>query len=105
TYDLIGPTNTFSFNTRPVKPGETLTVFGVGFGPTTPAVPAGKAFSGSAPTSNPVTITIGGVKANVSYSGITQAGLYQINVTVPNAASGDQPVQATVNGVQTPAGP
>ena len=105
TYDLIGPTNTFSFNTRPVKPGETLTVFGVGFGPTTPAVPAGKAFSGSAPTSNPVTITIGGVKANVSYSGITQAGLYQINVTVPNAASGDQPVQATVNGVQTPTGP
>jgi len=105
TYDLVGPSNTFSFTTRPVKAGETLILFGVGFGPTTPAVPAGKVFSGSAPTINPVTVTIGGVKANISFSGITEAGLYQINLTVPSTPSGDQPLQATVNGVQTPAGP
>ncbi len=106
SYDLVGPANTFSYNTRPVKAGETLTLFGVGFGPTTTHVPAGQAFVGAYSTSTPVTITIGGVNAVVSFAGISEAGLYQINLTVPaNTGSGDQPLQASVNGVQTPLGP
>jgi uncharacterized protein (TIGR03437 family) len=52
-----------------------------------------------------VAITIGGVPANVSFAGITEAGLYQFNLTVmPGTPSGDQPLLAIVNGVQTPAG-
>jgi uncharacterized protein (TIGR03437 family) len=106
TYDLLGPSSTFSYSTRPVKAGETLVLYGVGFGPTSPRVPAGQAFTGSAPTTNPVTVTIGGVPANVVYSGITMAGLYQINLIVPpGTGSGDQALVAAVNGVQTPAGP
>jgi uncharacterized protein (TIGR03437 family) len=106
TYDLVGPPNTFSYNTRPVKAGETLVLFGVGFGPTTPPVPAGQPFSSAAPTSSPVTITIGGVPAYVAFSGITEAGLYQFNLTVPpGTGSGDQALQATVGGVKTAAGP
>jgi uncharacterized protein (TIGR03437 family) len=105
-YDLVGPSGTFSFNTRPVKAGEALVLYGVGFGPTAPPVPAGKVFSGSAPTVTPVTVTIGGVDAVVAFAGITQAGLYQINVTIPaGTGNGDQVLQAMVNGVQTPAGP
>lgn len=103
-YDLVGPANTFSFATRPVNPGEMLTLFGVGFGPTTPPVSPGATFSGAAPTVSPVTITIGGVAVRVIFEGITAAGLYQFNVIVPNVASGDQPLQASVNGVLTPAG-
>jgi uncharacterized protein (TIGR03437 family) len=104
-YDLVGPSNTFSYSTRPVKAGETLTLYGVGFGPTTPHVLAGQIFSGAASTNTPVTITIGGVNANVSFAGITEAGLYQFNLIVPpNTGSGDQPLQAAVNGVQIPAG-
>jgi uncharacterized protein (TIGR03437 family) len=81
-------------------------LYGVGFGPTTPHVPAGQVFSGAAPTTNAVTVSIGGVNAKVLFSGITEAGLYQINLIVPpNTGSGDQPLQATVNGVQTPVGP
>jgi uncharacterized protein (TIGR03437 family) len=45
------------------------------------------------------------VAATVVFAGISEAGLYQFNLTVPNAPSGDQPLQATVNGVQTPPGP
>ena len=106
TYDLLGPSNTFSYNTRPVKAGETLVLYGVGFGPTTPRVPAGQAFTGAAPTTSPVTVTIGGVPASVAFSGLTMAGLYQINLSVPaGTGSGDQALVATVNGVQTPAGP
>ncbi len=106
TYDLLGPSNTFSYNTRPVKAGETLVLYGVGFGPTTPHVPAGQPFSGAAPTTTPVTVTVGGVSANVAFSGLTMAGLYQINVTVPQGTgSGNQALVATVNGVQTPPDP
>ena len=83
TYDLVGPSGAFSFNTRPVKPGEVLVLYGVGFGPTTPSVPAGQVFAGAASTTKPGTITIGRVNADVAFAGITEAGLYQINVTVP----------------------
>ena len=103
-YDLVGPRSAFAFNTRPVKQGEVLVLFGVGFGATNPAVPAGQLFSGAAPTVNPVTFTIGGVDAAVSFAGITQAGLYQFNLTVPNTGSGDKVVQASVDGAKTPLG-
>jgi uncharacterized protein (TIGR03437 family) len=106
TYDLVGPSNTFSFNTRPAKAGETLILYGVGFGPTTPVALAGQPFSGAARTNSPVTVTIGGVSAPVTFAGISEAGLYQLNLTVPaNTGSGDLALQATVNGIQTPLGP
>jgi len=106
TYDLVGPANTFPFARPPVKAGETLVPYGVGFGPTTPTVQAGKPYSGAARTNSPVTVTIGGVSAPVAFAGITQAGLYRLNVTVPaSTGSGDQALQATVNGAQTPVGP
>jgi uncharacterized protein (TIGR03437 family) len=106
TYDLVGPSDTFSYSTRPVNPGETLVLYGVGFGPTTPHVPAGQNPTVVALTNSPITVTIGGVRANFAFAGInTEAGLYQINVVVPNTPSGDQALQATVNGVLTPAGP
>lgn len=102
TYDLAGPTGHFTFRTRPVKSGETLVLYGVGFGPTNPAVPAGKPSTRTAPTTNPVTVTIGGKPATVLFSGIVAAGLYQINVTVPSVPSGDQTLQANVGGVSAP---
>ena len=83
TYDLLGPAGHFSFSTRPVSGGEVLELFGVGFGPTSPTVSAGLAFSGAAPTTTPMQIFIGGVAAQVLFSGLTEAGLYQFNVVVP----------------------
>jgi len=105
TYDVVGPVGAFPFSTRPVKPSEILILYGVGFGPTNPPVPAGSPFSGAAPTINSVAFTVGGVPAYQWFSGISEAGLYQFNITVPNVGSGDQVVQATVNGEQTLPGP
>lgn len=105
TYDLAGPLNAFSYSTRPVKAGETLILYGTGFGPTNPRAPAGQVKSSGSPTTSPVTVTIGGVAANVAFAGMTQAGLYQLNVTVPaGPGSGDEAIQATVNGIQTQQG-
>jgi uncharacterized protein (TIGR03437 family) len=99
SYDLCGPSGYFSFNTRPAKVGEVVELYGVGFGPTNPLVPAGHAFAGTAPTAGPVTVMIGGWGAQVVYSGLTGAGIYQINVVIPSElASGDKVVTANVGG-------
>lgn len=100
-YDNIGPPGAFSFPTRPVQAGETVTLFGGGFGPTNPAVQAGQLFSGAAPCVMTPQVTIGGMQATVVFAGLVEAGLYQLNVIVPNAGSGDQPLQASVGGAMT----
>ncbi len=103
SYDLAGPVGQFAFSTRPAKAGETVEFYGVGFGPTSPVVAAGKAYTGSAPTTNPVTVTIGGATAKVLFAGITESGVYQLNVVMPSVASGVQTLVATAGGVSTPA--
>jgi uncharacterized protein (TIGR03437 family) len=104
-YDIIGPVGHFAFTTRPVKKGETLVLYGVGFGPTNPAVGAGQSppASGAVAVNTPV-VTIGGVNAPVIATTLPLTGLFQIIVTVPsNIPSGDNALVSTVGGVQTPA--
>src|SRR5262249_47960866 len=43
-----------------VKPGETILLFGTGFGTTNPTLPAGKLVTKAEPLANNVTVTIGG---------------------------------------------
>jgi uncharacterized protein (TIGR03437 family) len=100
-FDNIGPSGAFPYATRPVKVGETVTLFGGGFGPTNPPVAAGKVVAGAAPCVTLPQVTIGGMPATVSFAGIVGAGLYQLNVVVPNVGSGDQPLQASVSGATT----
>jgi uncharacterized protein (TIGR03437 family) len=97
-YDIIGPSGAFSFPTRPAVAGETVVLYGVGFGPTSPTVPAGQAYSGAAYAVTVPNISIGDIPATVTFAGIVQAGLYQFNVVVPDAGSGDAILFATVNG-------
>ena len=79
----------------PVQPGEVITLWGTGFGPTNPPVPAGWVFSGANPLANTVTATIGGQPAAIQFAGIVGAGLVQINVQVPpGIANGDAPVSS-----------
>jgi uncharacterized protein (TIGR03437 family) len=86
----------------PAKPGETITLWGTGFGPASPSVPSGQVFSGASKLVNSVTVTIGGQPATVQFAGIVQAGLVQINVQLPSSLSdGDTAVVATVGGLST----
>jgi uncharacterized protein (TIGR03437 family) len=108
TYDIVGPTGTsLGYKTVAAKAGDVVELFGVGFGPTNPAVPAGKAFSDSAQTTNSVQFSINGIAVTPDFAGITSAGLYQFNINqLPTGlGSGDVTLRATVAGVQTPAGP
>jgi protocatechuate 3,4-dioxygenase, beta subunit len=88
--------------TVPAKPGETIQLFGTGFGPTAPGIAAGNIVREPVQTANPVTVHIDSTAAAVTYAGVVSAGLYQINVTVPAAlADGEYPVTAAVGGART----
>lgn len=102
-YDIVGPTGTsLGFPTVAAKPGDTVELFGVGFGPTNPQVPAGKAFSGAARAANPVKLAIGSASLSPIFAGISAAGVYQINVTIPaGLGSGDQPLAGIAGDTQT----
>ena len=106
SYDIIGPTGTsLGYPTVAAKAGDIVELFGTGFGPTSPAVLAGQAYSGAAPTTSPVTLRINNVGVTPSFAGLSGAGLYQLNLTVPpGLGTGDVPLQATVGGVLTPSG-
>ena len=89
--------------TTPAAPGETILLYGTGFGPTNPAVPTANLVTAPAPLANTPQITIGGEVATVLFAGLVEAGLYQFNVTVPaDLPDGDAPVVATAfGGAQT----
>ena len=92
------------YATVAAKAGDIIALFAVGLGPTNPGVAAGQAFSGTAATTNPVTVFMNNLSVTPDFAGLSGAGLYQINLTVPaGLGSGDVPLAATVAGSQTPA--
>ena len=108
SYDLLGPTSAGP-GFRPAARGEPVALYGVGFGTTNPAVPAGSLYScpaaGCATLAALPQITVGGVAVNVAFGGVVSAGLYQFNFNIPTTVgSGDQTLIAIVNGVQTQPG-
>jgi uncharacterized protein (TIGR03437 family) len=90
----------------PAKPGEVISLYGTGFGPTNPAIPAGVVVSAPSPLQSlsDLTISIGGSVVDIVYAGITAAGVWQFNITVPSVADGDTPVMASIKGLSTQSG-
>lgn len=98
----VGPENLVSgLLTMPARPGDTIVLWGTGFGPTNPAIAAGEAVTNASPLLNPVKIRIGQSTAQVNYAGVTGVGVYQFNVVVPDLPNGDYPVRAEIAGVRT----
>jgi uncharacterized protein (TIGR03437 family) len=89
-----------------VQPGETIVLWGTGFGPTNPPEAVGQLTSGAPAVTTLPAVTIGGVQAQVLSAVMSPgfAGLYQLAVQVPGSLSdGDQAIVAQVDGVQSPA--
>jgi len=90
---------------RPAQPGDEIVLYGIGFGPVTPNIPAGQLVGQANTLTSSFSISIGGVLVtgpNVPYAGLAPGftGLYQFNIVVPaNAGSGAVPLTFTVGGV------
>jgi uncharacterized protein (TIGR03437 family) len=90
---------------HPAKPGDIVTLYGIGFGPVIPNIPAGQIVEGSNKLASSFEMSIGGLPAAVQYAGLAPnyTGLYQINIVVPNV-SGNSPLTftlGTTTGTQT----
>lgn len=90
----------------PAIRGETIVIYGTGLGPVTASPGTGNAASGTrlSKTTLTTTVTIGGIDAPVSFSGLAPGfvGLYQINAVIPQAvASGNLDLVITVNGLSS----
>ena len=107
-YSLAVKNGTFpGLTTVPAKPGETIILWGTGFGETNPNAPSGMVVPGSATynTASPVTVTVGGMTTTVFGAALTpgEAGLYQVAIQIPAGLDdGDYPVIATIAGVASP---
>jgi uncharacterized protein (TIGR03437 family) len=73
-------------NSRPAQPGETITLYGIGFGSVTPAFPAGQIVTQQNQLTLPLQFFFGQTSANVTYDGLApnMVGLYQFNMVVPD---------------------
>lgn len=88
---------------RPARPGDALTLFAVGCGPTNPASPAGLVVQGLRPLANRPQVFLGQSPADASgFLSSGFIGLCQINITVPNVSGdskGDIPIRMIIGGV------
>ncbi len=87
---------------RPAKPGETIIIYGVGFGSVTPNISAGQIVTQTNHLSASFEISFGQTQAQLPYFGLAPSfvGLYQFNVVVPAVAdNGLVPLTFNLGGV------
>lgn len=98
-FDL--PPGTGGVAARRAVPGDTILLYGIGFGPVSDGTEAGVIDPGQNMLNASLDISIGGVSAEVKYFGLTPGvvGLYQFNVVVPNLPANDKtPLTFKLNG-------
>ena len=108
---VVNQDGTINATSNPAPAGTVITFFGTGEGMLTPAVLTGAVTASTGTTFPapvlPVTLTIGGQAASISYAGESPgfaSGVLQINAMVPSGtASGAQPVVVTIGNVDNSA--
>ena len=87
---------------RRAQPGDVITLYGVGFGPVSPSIPAGQIVQQVNALTTGMQVFFAGTAGAMSYAGLSPGavGLYQFNVTVPNVPANDAtPLTFTLGGV------
>jgi uncharacterized protein (TIGR03437 family) len=104
-YSLIGPASLYPGLSTPAAAGETIIVYGTGFGIPSGGTIASGAAAQAGQYSPTAACTIGGTNAPVGFAGLAGVGVVQLNITVPStSASGDDAITCTISGVSTPPG-
>jgi uncharacterized protein (TIGR03437 family) len=95
--------------TTPAKPGETIILYGSGFGPTTPTAPTGMVIPASPQYVTTVlpTVTLNNAPVTVLGASLVAgtAALYQVSIQIPSMfTTGDLPLQISIGGMTSPLG-
>jgi uncharacterized protein (TIGR03437 family) len=83
-------------------PGDTIVIYGIGFGSVTPNTPPGQISEQATVLASTLNVSIGGQSAMVVYDGLAPGyvGLYQFNIVVPQVPASDTtPFTFTLGGV------
>ena len=86
----------------PAQPGETIVIYGVGFGSVVPNIPAGQLVTENNQLSASLKILFGTTPAKLSYDGLapSEVGVYQFDIVVPTVANSDLvPLTFNLGGV------
>lgn len=87
---------------RPARGGDIVELYATGLGTTAQPYPANEVLAQVYPIADlsKVRVTIGGHDAAVLFAGLTYAGVFQVNVQIPDGLPlGDQPMVLSTNGV------
>jgi uncharacterized protein (TIGR03118 family) len=99
---IVGATTLYPGLSTPAVGGETIGLYGNGFGQTTPAIASGTIVTTPSICATTPTATVGGASAQVTYCGLIGAGLYQVNITIPvGTPSGNNAVVVTFGTVSS----
>lgn len=101
-FDSGDPVDMFN----PASPGEPLSLYAVGLGPTSPAISTGSPapLTPPVPTAVVPSLTVGGISVPIQFAGAApaQTGIYQVQFTLPaNVPAGKQPIVLTVGGIDS----
>jgi uncharacterized protein (TIGR03437 family) len=96
-------------STVPAKPGETIILWGTGFGATTPTTPVGAVVPATPTyaTSALPAVTLNNSPVTVTGAALTPGtvALYQVDVQIPSSmGDGDWPLQVSAGGMTSPLG-
>jgi uncharacterized protein (TIGR03437 family) len=101
TIYVLPPDAISSVPSRRTLPGDTILLYGIGFGGVSDGTLAGVIDSGQNKIDASLDVAIGGATAQVAYAGLTPGfvGLYQFNVVVPDVPANDKtPLTFKLNG-------
>jgi len=94
TYYVVSPA-------QPAHAGSVIVIYCTGLGGVQSSLHAGEAtpYTPLSPTSEPVTLTIGGATVPIAYAGLvpTFSGLYQVNAVIPGGTATGDNVTLTLN--------
>jgi len=100
-YSILAPATLYPGFSTPASVGETVVLWGSGFGLPKDALVAGSSTQ-SSPLATLPTCQINNAAATVAFAGVVSPGLYQLNVVIPNGATnGDNSLKCTYQGVST----
>ncbi len=96
---FVGPVGAFpGYTSSPAKPGETIVLYGIGFGTVGSGTLPGQVTQTLNSLTTPIQFTFGGVAASApAYDGLAPnyVGLYQFNVMVPTSVANNDLVPLT----------
>ena len=94
---VLPPGAIAGLTSRRAVAGDTIILFGIGFGTVTPNIPAGQIVTQSNQLTGNFQVFFSGTPATVTFSGLTadNIGLYQFNVVVPKLAAVSDSVALT----------